>query len=149
MELLKQISRVVAIFLFVLVMWVPVTQAASQGNELIKVTVNVIIENPDYFWRYPFEGKQLDGIRVSALGKSFNVQPASNGQKIEFDVPKDYKFRVTIGLQNNDSTFKEMSYITKWGLNERNGMLNITLKAPEFQSITIMASSFDEVHRGY
>ncbi|HEY0174796.1 MAG TPA: hypothetical protein VGC08_00365, partial [Pedobacter sp.] len=44
--------------------WLPVAQAAPiQNSDLIKVTVNITIENPDYFWKYPFLGNEIDGIR--------------------------------------------------------------------------------------
>lgn len=147
MKWLKRFLGLVCISLFALVMWTPDAKAESKENELIKVTVNVIIENPKYFWKYPFWGKQLDGIRVSALGKSFNVQPTSNGRKIEFEVPKDYKFRVSIGLESDNATIKEMNYVTKRGINEKTGMLDITLKAPETQPIIVTASTLDEILR--
>lgn len=122
-------------------------QAASlQNSELIRVAVNVVIENPEYFWKYPFLGKQLDGIRVSGMGRSFYVQPTSDGAKVEFEVPKNYKLRIGIEFQNNNSVIKEYSYSTKWGVNEKKDMLNIVLKAPQPQTAIITTSDFDEIH---
>ena len=147
MEWLIRSARLGVISLLILVMWIPVVQGASRETELVKITVNVSIENPDYFWGYPFLGKKLDGLRVSAIGKSFYLKPNSNGEKIEFEVPRDYKFRLSIGLQNNNVIFKETNYVTKWGVNKTRDTLDIVLKAPEPQSIIITTSTLDETPR--
>lgn len=124
------------------------TQAApSQNSELIGVTVNVIIEKPEYFWEYPFYGKQLDSIRISGMGKSFYVQPASDGDKIQFEVPKNYKLRIGIEFLNNNSIIKEYSYSTRRGIDEKKSLLTIVLKAPEPQSAIIATTDFDEIYR--
>lgn len=118
--------------------------APSQNSELIGVTVNVMIENPEYFWRYPFLGKRLDGIRISGMGKSFYIQPTLDGDKVQFEVPKNYKLRIGIEFLNNNSIIKEYSYSTRRGVDEKKGMLTIVLKAPEPQSAIIATKDFDK-----
>lgn len=120
--------------------------APLQNSELIRVMVNVSIENPEYFWRYPFLGKQLDSIRISGMGKSYYIQPTSNGETVEFEVPKNYKLRIGLELQNNNSIIKEYSFSTRRGVDEKKAILHIVLKAPEPQSAILATSDFDEIH---
>lgn len=126
--------------------WLPVVQAAPlQNSDLIKVTVNITIENPDYFWKYPFLGKEIDSIRISGMGQSFFIQPGSSGERVEFDVPKNYRLKIALELQNNSETVKVTRYSTKRGADDKKNALEILLKAPAPQSIILTAADFEEI----
>lgn len=146
MSWLRKKAVVLMISFLSLGIWTPaVHSAALPNNDLIKVTVNITIENPDYFWKYPFFGKQIDAIRVSGMGQNFSVQADSRGEKIEFDVPKDYKLKIALAFQNNNETVKEFRYSTKRGAENSRNSLNILLKAPAPQSVTFTTGDFEEV----
>ncbi len=119
--------------------------APIHNSDLIKVTVNITIENPEYFWQYPFLGKEIDGIRVSGMGQNFLIQPASSGKRVEFDVPKNYRLKIALELQNNNETVKETRYSTKRGVDDKKNTLEILLKAPEPQSIILTTADFEEI----
>lgn len=127
-------------------MWISSAQAAvSQHNDLIKMTVHISIENPDYFWKYPFSGRQLDAIRVSGMGQTFFVQTNSGGETFEVNVPKDYKLKLALAFQNNNETVKEFRYATKRGAADGRDTLTIVLKAPEPQPVIFTTRDFEEV----
>lgn len=126
--------------------WLPVVQAGPiQNSDLIKITVNITIENPDYFWKYPFLGKEIDGIRISGMGQSFFIRPTSSGERVEFDVPKNYRLKIALELQNNNETVKETRYSTKRGVDDKKNTLEILLKAPGPQSIILTTADFEEI----
>lgn len=142
MGLLQKIFGVMAICVAVAGTWLPSVQAAN--NDLVKVTVNIAVENPDYFWHYPFSGVPLDSIRVSSMGKTFSVPSLSEGQKLEFDVPKGYKFRVFVEFPSSHSTVQYV-YRVKQEISAANNVFNISVKAPESQPIIVNAAGFEEV----
>jgi hypothetical protein len=141
----------ISILLLVSFLSLGICQSAAQAvplhnSELVRVTVHVTIENPEYFWKYPFLGKQLDEIRISGMGKSYSIPSPSDGESVEFEVPKNYKLRVGLVLENNNAIIKEYSFSTKRGADERKAVLHIVLKAPQPQSVILAAPDFDEIH---
>lgn len=135
---------IVAVFLLITGICYSVAQAAPVTNDqLVKVTVNITIENPEYFWQYPFWGKQLEEIRISAMGNTTTIHSQSSGQQVEYQVPKGYKFRVWLDFSDGNSTYKKL-YIAKQDINMATKRLNIILKAPDEQEVIIKSSDFTE-----
>ncbi len=140
----RKFFMIMVVFLLVTGLFLPVVQAANASkDELIKVSVNVTIEDPEYFWQYPFWGKQLESIRISGMGNTITLNPQSGGQLVEYQVPKGYKFRVWLEFLNGNSTYKKL-FLAKQDIDETNKTLNIVLKAPGKQAIIINSSDFDE-----
>ena len=121
---------------------VPSTVLAN-GNDLTRVTVLVKIENPDYFWQYPFFGKQLDRITISSYGKTYTIAASSDSEKLEIDVPTDYYLRMNVQLQNGGATLQSLSYSSKHRIRRSDPTMTIVLKAPEPQSIKISSEDFE------
>ncbi len=122
-------------------------QAASLDSDLLPVTVQVQIEKPDYFWGYPFDGQPLSGIRISGLGKTFTIDALSSGEKLGFEVPKNYKFRLYVSFISNGIVTKEIVYSAKDGVDGKNRLFIITLKAPEPQTVMTKVQGLEEVKR--
>ncbi|SDE86474.1 hypothetical protein [Sporomusa acidovorans] len=139
-------SRLAKIFLLVCtllaVIGFTVTAAA---NELIKVTVTVKVEKPEYFWQYPFLGKQLDHITFSSYGKTYTLSPLSESETLEIDVPKDYHLRMNISFQNNASTLQSISYLSKEAIHQPGKHFSLLLKAPEPQPVSVSSPDFEVV----
>lgn len=121
---------------------VPSTVLAN-GNDLTRVTVLVKIENPDYFWQYPFFGKQLDRITISSFGKTYTINASSDSEKLEIDVPTDYYLRMNIQLQNGGATLQNLTYSSTHRIRRSAPTMTIVLKAPEPQSIKISSEDFE------
>ncbi|HWR40532.1 MAG TPA: hypothetical protein VN611_13620 [Patescibacteria group bacterium] len=119
------------------------TSAAAADGDLQRVVINVIVENPDYFWKYPFQGQPLDTIRVSGVGRTINISPQTNGEKMELDVPKGYKFRIYFELQNAVTTMKYV-YMTK-RISGTDKTLDVVLKAPESQPVVIVTPEWEQL----
>ncbi|VBB05064.1 Hypothetical protein LUCI_0270 [Lucifera butyrica] len=119
-----------------------IIEAAPQ-NDLITVTVHLTIENPDYFWQYPFAGKQLDGIGISGMGEKITLLPASSGQTLKFEVPEGYQFRLWLDFLSNSAVTKEVTFV-KNNIDATNHTFTITLKAPLPQLPEADATGFDE-----
>ncbi len=131
------------VVMFMALVCLPVAQASAQNNDLITVKVTINIENPRYFWQYPFWGRQLDNIRVSGMGKTVMIPAQTSAQTVEFEVPKGYTLRVWLQFPSEISDYKEVCY-EKRNINEKNNALNITLKAPDTQAVIVNSSDFDE-----
>ena len=116
-------------------------EAAAGDGDLQRVTINVVIDNPDYFWKYPFQGRPLDGIRISGVGRTVNIAPQTDGQKVELDVPRGYKFRIYFDFQNAVTTMKYV-YLTK-RINDSDKTLDVVLKAPESQPVLIVTPDWE------
>ncbi len=113
------------------------SQAEAAQGDLVPVTVKVTIENPDYFWKYPFWGRQLDAIRVYGMGRTVFISPQSAGEAIVFEVPNGYKLKLTLGFQSGAATLHESSYITPWGAGNSDNQAKISLSAPEIVPVKI------------
>lgn len=124
-----------------------ITPPTANASELLKVTVTVNIENPDYFWQYPVLGRQLDRISISSFGKTFYLPASSTGEKLEIDIPKDYYLRMHINLQSDNSTVQSVTYVSKEGIHRPNQNLSIVLKAPDPQPVVISSSDFETASR--
>lgn len=135
---------VLSIFLFITAIFSTVTASPSaQDSEMVKVTVNLTIENPEYFWRYPFSGKSIDRICVSSVGQRIYIPNLASEQKLDFYIPRSYQFRMSVELQDHNSTLASM-FFSKKGINESNNTFNLILKAPDALPIVIKAVGFDE-----
>lgn len=117
--------------------------ASASSSDLTKVTVVVKIEKPDYFWQYPFLGKQLDRISISSFGKTFSIPSLSDSEKLEIDVPTDYFMRMNIQLLHEGSTLQSIPYVSKNRITSSNANFTIILKAPEPQSISLSSADFE------
>ena len=137
-----KLSLMVCMLLSVMGLTTPATATAS---ELLRVTVTVNIENPDYFWQYPVLGKQLDCISISSFGKTIVIPTSSATEKIEVEVPTDYHLRMNINLQNSGSTVQSISYISREAIHKSNQNFTILLKAPEPQPAAISSPDFEIV----
>ena len=140
---MAKLSFVVCILLSVIVLTTPIS---ANANELLKVTVTVTIENPDYFWQYPVLGKQLDRISISSFGKTFFLPASTASEKVEIDIPKDYHLRMHINLQSDNSTVQSVTYVSKEGIHRPNQNLTIVLKAPDPQPAIISSPDFEIAH---
>ena len=116
--------------------------AAPGDGDLQRVVINVAIDNPDYFWKYPFQGRPLENIRVSGIGRTINIGPQTDGQKIELDVPRGYKFRIYFDFQNGAATMKYV-YLTK-RISDGDKTLEVVLKAPEAQPVIIVTPDWEQ-----
>ena len=116
---------------------------AAPSSEMVKVAVKVNIENPDYFWGYPFGGKQLDQIRLTGVGKNFSIDTHSAGQTLEFEVPHSYSFRLYLSLRSNDSSVYEYTF-EKRAINSSNNTITINLRAPSYDPPAITVEGADE-----
>ncbi len=130
--------------ILVMLYFLPVQTAAAMGNDgLIDVQVQIHIEKPDYFWQYPFGGKKLDNLLISGMGKSYTVYDGSAGDTFTFAVPKGYTLR--LGITFPDSVnYNKTIYFSKRKVTEKDHLLAITLKAPEYQDVFFQAPDFDE-----
>lgn len=117
--------------------------AQAKNSDLTRVSVTIKVDNPDYFWQYPFLGKQLDQITIASFGKTFTIPSATDMQRIDIDVPPDYYLRLNIQLQNNGTTLQNIAYITKHRLRSGDTNFTLVLKAPEPQSIAIVSDDFE------
>ena len=117
--------------------------AQAKNNDLTRVSVTIKVDNPDYFWQYPFLGKQLDQITIASFGKTFTIPSSTDTQKIDIDVPPDYYLRLNIQLQNNGATLQNIAYITKHRIRSGDTNYTLVLKAPEPQSIAIASDDFE------
>lgn len=115
------------------------------ARDLTHVTVLVKIENPDYFWQYPFLGKQLDRVSISSFGKTYTIAASSDSEKIEVDVPTDYYLRMNMQLQSGGATLQNLSYSSKHRVRRSDQTMTIVLKAPEPQSIKISSEDFEAI----
>lgn len=147
MKILRQVLLALLLTAASLVSYQAVTEAAGMESDLLLVTVQVKVENPEYFWNYPFEGRAMDGIRVSGLGKTFTINAPSSGEKLGFEVPKDYKFRIYVDFLSNGATVKSLVYSSRWGVDRQNKEFTITLKAPEPQSVITQVQGLEEIKR--
>lgn len=120
---------------------------AAANGELVNVTVTVKIERPDYFWQYPFLGKQLDRISLSSFGKTHVISAAADTETFEVAVPIDYHLRVNISLQNGGSTVQSLAYVSKEAIHKSDKNFTIILKAPDPQPVTVTAADFDLARR--
>ena len=121
------------------------SQAEAADGDLVPVTVKVTIENPDYFWKYPFWGRQIDSIRIYGMGKTVFLPLQSAGEAIVFDVPKGYKLKLTLGFQSGAATLQETSYITPWGASNSDNQAMISLSAPETAPVKIRITELENV----
>lgn len=133
-------------FLFLLTNLITVAAASPQDNNLVKVTVNLAIDNPEYFWRYPFSGKRADRLCISSMGQKLYIPKSGVGQKLEFYVPRGYQFRMTVEIQEENSALASM-YFAKRGINEENNTFSVTLSAPAAQPVVVNSRGFDEIKK--
>ncbi|MEN6565921.1 MAG: hypothetical protein ABFC57_06440 [Veillonellales bacterium] len=143
MARIKKHFMLLLLFTCMTIVFLPIAAASAADSDFVKVTVNLTIENPEYFWQYPFLGKKIDRVCVSSMGEKQYIEAQSSGQIFEFNFPKDYQFRMRVELQNNNSVVNTL-YFSKRGINETNNTFNILLKAPEPQSVVVQAQGFDE-----
>lgn len=143
MAKVKKVFALLAVFTCIAILFLPIAAAAGPDSEFVKVTVNLTIENPDYFWQYPFSGRTVDRICVSSMGEKQYIEAQATGQKFEFKFPKDYQFRMRVELQNNTSVINTLVF-SKRGINETNNTFNIVLKAPDSQPVVVHSEGFDE-----
>ncbi|WP_371381129.1 hypothetical protein [Sporomusa aerivorans] len=139
---MKKVCIVVGLFLLLTGAAAPF-QAQASSRDLTRVTVIFKVDNPDYFWHYPFLGKPLDQITVSSFGKTFTIPSSSDTDKIEIDVPTDYYLRLNIQLQSDDTTLQTIPYISKHRIRSGSTSFTIVLKAPEPQSVKISSDDFE------
>lgn len=125
-----------------LLLFSPAVSAAS-STDIVKVAVKVNIENPDYFWSYPFGGKQLDQIRLTGVGKSFTIDAGSAGQTFDFEVPQSYTFRLYVSLRSNAASVYEYTF-EKRAVSNSNNTLTVTLRAPSYAPPTVLAEGAEE-----
>lgn len=125
-----------------LVSMLPGAEAAA--NELITVKVNIVIDNPDYFWHYPFGGIGADELAVTGMGKRDVIENGSAGKLVTFQVPKSYQFRMSLDVCGKNSVLKSMSF-SKNNINKDKQSFTITLKAPEPELIKVEAKEFDDI----
>lgn len=142
MEQLKKLPVIIAVMLMAFV-GMPFARAGAQSSDLITVKVTINIENAGYFWQYPFWGRQLDNIRVSAMGKTVVIPAQTSSQTVEFEVPKGYTLRVWLQFPDENSDYKEVCY-EKRGISEKSNALAITLKAPDTQAVIVTSADFDD-----
>lgn len=117
--------------------------SAAPSSDIVKVAVKVNIENPDYFWSYPFGGKQLDQIRFTGAGKSFTIDAGSAGQTFEFEVPQSYTFRLYVNLRSNASSVYEYTF-EKRAVSDSNNSITINLRAPSYDPPAVTAEGAEE-----
>jgi hypothetical protein len=129
---------------FIMLALSPAVQASPvQNGDLVTVSVTIAIENPGYFWQYPFWGRQLDSIRVAGMGKSVIIPNQSSEQAVVLEVPRGYTLRVWLQFSDGISAYKEVCY-EKRKISERDSDMHISLKAPEAQAVILGSSDFDE-----
>lgn len=117
--------------------------ASASSSDLTKVTVTVKIEKPDYFWQYPFLGKQLTGLTITSFGKTFSIPAMTDADTLEIDVPRGYHARLNIQLQHDEIILQTLSYISKRRVSPNSANFTIMLKAPEPQSISFSSADFE------
>ncbi len=143
---MKQWQRFGKIGLLLLVLagvCLPSAPVQAGQADMVQVGVQLTIENPDYFWKYPFWGRPMDSIRVYGLGKTVYISSQSAGETLLFDVPKGYKLKLALAFQSGGTTLKEMNYLTDWGASEANHSVSIRLTAPEPAPIQIKVSDLE------
>lgn len=140
---MKHHKRLVMLLVVLACLAVMVPGLAS-ASDLVTVKVNIVIDNPDYFWQYPFDGKGADGILVSGMGKKSIVEAASAGRTLTFEVPKSYQFRMSLDVCNKSAVLKSLSFI-KNDINKDNSTFTIILKAPAPEQIKVEAKEFDDI----
>ena len=131
------------LFSLLLILTGMTSPAAAADGDLQRVTVNVTVENPDYFWKYPFQGQTLDTIRVSGVGRTIVISAPEKGQKLELDVPRGYKFRIYFELQNSATTMKYVYMTNRISSNDKT--LEVVLKAPETQPPVIVTPDWEQL----
>lgn len=125
--------------------YLPVSHpVAAQDSDLQKVNVKIVIENPDYFWQYPFRGQKLTAIRLSGLGKSTLIPAGSDGKIVEFETPRGYSLRLSIDFPA--SQINKQFYYVKRNVKADNSSLIITLRAPDYQPVIINSADFDQAY---
>jgi hypothetical protein len=139
---IQEIAVIFAVLTFFVSVWPGAAEAAS--NELVTVKVNIVIDNPDYFWQYPFGGKGADSIMISGMGKKDTIETSSTSKLVTFDVPKTYQFRMSLDLCNKAAVLKSFSF-SKRDINENNSSFTIELKAPAPEQVKVESKEFDEI----
>lgn len=142
MNVVKKLTVILAVLVYLTGMLPGAAEAYS--NELVTVKVNIVIENPDYFWQYPFGGKGADGILISGMGKKDMIETLSAGKLVTFDVPRTYQFRMFLDVCNKASVLKSFSF-SKNNIKENNSSFTVVLKAPLPESVKVEAKEFDEI----
>lgn len=120
--------------------------SAAPSSDIVKVAVKVNIENPDYFWNYPFGGNQIDQIRLTGVGKSFSIDARSAGQTFEFEVPRSYTFRLYVSLRSSAASVYEYTF-EKRAVSDSNNTLTVTLRAPSYAPPTVLVEGAEEKNK--
>lgn len=120
-----------------------VLPAQARSGDLNRVTIVVKVENPDYFWHYPFQGKQLDQITIASFGKVFTIPALTDTEEMEIEVPTGYYLRLNIHLQAGDTTLQSIPYISKKRVRPGNTNFTLVLKAPEPQPFQVSSDDFE------
>lgn len=128
--------------ILLLTLYIPVSQSAAAESDLVSVKVKIIIDDPDYFWQYPFWGARLDTIHLSGMGKSFTVSSQSSGEVFEFRVPKGYTLRLSMAFSGSRTNYGEID-LTKPRVSEKDNSLTVHLQAPPAQKVIVNSPDFD------
>ena len=141
----KKFARIAFFLLFILTFYLaPGNRTAAAGNDsdLCKVVVHITIDNPEYFWRYPFQGQQLDSIRVAGVGKTINLTAPTEQADFEVAVPVGYHFRLYLDLLNAAGDRKYV-YSSQDPVSAEHANFHIVLKAPDSQPPIINAPEWE------
>ncbi|CUH95755.1 putative secreted protein [Propionispora sp. 2/2-37] len=133
---------IVCSIVVLLALYFPVSHSAAAESDLVNVKVHVVIDNPDYFWQYPFWGAKLDTVRLSGMGRSFTIPSQSSGEVFEFRVPQGYTLRLSLEFPGSRAGYGEIS-LTKRRVSEKDNLLTIHLQAPATQEVIVNSSDFD------
>lgn len=137
-----RIASCLVVLALAVLLWLP-SQTVQAAADLTPVKVKITIENPDYFWKYPFWGRPLDAVRIYGLGQTAIIEPQSGGETVLFNVPNGYKLKLTLSLQSGGATVKEMNYLTEWGAAASRNQAEIRLSAPEPAAVQIKVTELE------